>query len=305
MSGDWKRSLADILRVHGRVSATEARRISYETAAKRGDVLFSAFRELRDLGYKLDSVRSLKPKHVEALVRRWREQGQATATIHNKLSILRTFSEWIGKPGIVRPTECYGIEPRRSGLQDRSWSAKGVNAEAKIAQVSVKDPHVGIQLELQRAFGLRMAEAAQLRPHLADKGTYLAIHYGTKGGRDRVVPIETPEQRALLERAKAMTCDRMGSLIPEQYGWKEWRDHYYYVVRACGISRDEGITSHGLRHEYLQEVYAQQSGQALPVKGGAAAAIPRDLERAARQEVAERAGHSRPEIARHYVGRRR
>jgi len=48
----------------------------------------------------------------------------------------------------------------------------------------------------------------QLRPHLADRGTFLSITHGTKGGRDRVEPIRTPQQRALLERAKAFCSTR-------------------------------------------------------------------------------------------------
>ena len=55
-----------------------------------------------------------------------------------------------------------------------------------------------MQLELQRAFGLRMREAALLKVHAADKGAYLAVNWGTKGGRDRVIPIETDYQRDVL-----------------------------------------------------------------------------------------------------------
>jgi len=40
------------------------------------------------------------------------------------------------------------------------------------------------------------------KPHLADKGTHLYVMHGTKGGRDRVIPIETKEQRQLLDKLK-------------------------------------------------------------------------------------------------------
>jgi integrase len=303
--GDWKRSLAAVLREHGRMSADDRKRVGHETTAKRADVLFRAFAELRELGYKLDDVRSFRPKHVEALVQKWRAEGQATSTIHNKLSVLRVFAQWIGKPGIVRPTESYGVPARETGTEDKSWSGKGVNAVSKIEVVRAKDERVAMQLELQRVFGLRMAEAAQLRPHLADKGSYLSVCHGTKGGRDRTVPISTVEQREVLERAKALVVDRTKSLIPDRYSWAAWRQHYYYVVRSCGISREEGITSHGLRHEYLQNLYREQTGLEPPVRGGDHGQIPADLEKAARQEVAEQAGHSRPSISTHYLGRQR
>jgi integrase len=57
-------------------------------------------------------------------------------------------------------------------------------------------------MELQRAFGLRMKEAALLKPNMADKEHYLAVNWGTKGGRDRVVPIQNDYQRDVLMRAK-------------------------------------------------------------------------------------------------------
>jgi integrase len=93
-------------------------------------------------------------------------------------------------------------------------------------------------------------------------------------------------------------------LIPDRYSWAAWRQHYYYVVRSCGISREEGITSHGLRHEYLQNLYREQTGLEPPVRGGDPEQIPVDLEKAARQEVAEQAGHSRVAITSHYLGHR-
>jgi integrase len=302
--GDWKRSLAAVLREHGRVSADDQKRVGHETTEKRADVLFRSFSELRELGYKLDHVRSLKPKHVEELVKKWQAEGQSVSTLHNKLSILRTFSVWIGKPGIVRPTEAYGIPPRQSGSEDRSWGGKGIQLETILAAVRGRDPHVAIQLELQAAFGLRMREAACLRPHLADKGPFLSVNHGTKGGRDRVVPIRSETQREVLERAKALVANRMSSMIPDRYSWAAWRQHYYYIVRSCGISRENGVTSHGLRHEYLQNLYKDQTGQEPPIRGGDPEQIPVDLEKAARQEVAEQAGHSRVAISSHYLGHR-
>ena len=73
-----------------------------------------------------------------------------------------------------------------------------------------------MQLELQRAFGLRMKEAALLKPHVADKENYLAVNWGTKGGRDRVVPIQNDYQRDVLARAKAMLENPNSSMIPKE-----------------------------------------------------------------------------------------
>jgi hypothetical protein len=89
-------------------------------------------------------------------------------------------------------------------------------------------------------------------------------------------------------------------MTPSAYDFKQWRNHYYYVCHQAGISRKDGITSHGLRHERLNEIYQEIIGEASPIKGGA---LPdQTLAAIARQEVAEVAGHSRSSIAGAYIG---
>ena len=84
-----------------------------------------------------------------------------------------------------------------------------MDVAAKLAEVTAKDARVGLQMALQAIFGLRAREAMQLRPHIADKNTYLALTVGTKGGRDRVVPIDTPEKRALVDLAKTFAASKL------------------------------------------------------------------------------------------------
>jgi integrase len=160
---------------------------------------------------------------------------------------------------------------------------------------------VALQLELQAAFGLRAREAMQLRPQLADQGSYLAVNLGTKGGRDRVVPIRSDYQRDVLERAKALAGNRSASTMAPDKTLAQWKNRYYAVLRACGITRAEGITSHGLRHAYANDRYAALAGAAAPVRGGATP--DREADQAARLEVAEELGHSRESITTHYLGR--
>ncbi len=69
-----------------------------------------------------------------------------------------------------------------------------------------------------------------------------------------------------------------------------------------GISRKDGITSHGLRHERLNEIYRELTGQPSPVKGGARGISATHTDKIARQEIAEVAGHSRDSISSAYIG---
>jgi integrase len=304
IAGGWKASLAAALKEHNGARHDGAV-ASFSTQDKRADVLYAGFQRLRDLNFRLDSVTSLRGKHIEALVEDWHARGLSASTLQNSLSIFRTFAGWIGKAGMVRGVECYfapGIATRSSiAREDRSWSARGIDVNAKIEQVRQKDPRIALQLELQAAFGLRAREAMQLRPHLADRGTYLSITQGTKGGRDRVEPIRTAEQRALLERAKALCATPSSSTSDPERRLHQWKNHYYHVVRSCGITREDGITCHGLRHAYAQERYRELTGSDSPVRRGPP--VERGTDKAARHVIAEELGHSREGVTTHYLGR--
>ena len=46
---------------------------SYATQAKRDRMLTMIANQLHELGYRGMTARSLKPKHIEALIEKWRE----------------------------------------------------------------------------------------------------------------------------------------------------------------------------------------------------------------------------------------
>jgi hypothetical protein len=305
MSKSWKASLAEVLRTHNRVRSGGSV-ASYLTQEKRGDVLFAGFAKLRELGYRLEDVRQFKGRHMQALADAWVKEGLGTSALQNYISTFRTFAGWIGKAGMVLRTEDYvGPEKaRRTSIntEDKSWSAKGVDVDAKIAEVRAVDPRIAMQLELQQAFKLRPSEAMQLRPHLADRGHYLAINWGTKGGRDRVVDIATPQQRDVLDRAKALAATPSASMCDPSLTLKQAKGHYYRVVAKCGITKATGaITSYGLRHAGANDRYKELTGEDSPVRGGGD--VDPELDRHARQIIAEELGHSRQHIVTNYIGR--
>jgi integrase len=316
-SGGWKASLASVLKDHN-AAKLNGSTASAATQDKRADVLFASFAKLRELGFRMDSVQSFAGRHVLALVAEWERRGLSASTLQNNLSVLRTFAQWIGKTGMVEGSARYVSSPElasRSSVAsvDHSWQAAGVDIAAVLAKVAGRDERVAVQLQLQAAFGLRPREAMQLLPHLADQGAYLAVSLGTKGGRDRVVPIDSEVKREALAAAKALAGDpqvdkaaRLASTIPADRSLAQWKNHFYYVLREAGISRADGITSHGLRHGYANDRYEEKAGTASPVRGGATPAPgsqARAGDRAARLEVAEELGHSRESVTTHYLGR--
>ena len=165
------------------------------------------------------------------------------------------------------------------------------------------DPRVAMVLELMWIFSLRLKEASLLCPHLADAGAYLDVCRGTKAGRRRVHPINTPAERDTLERAKALVTDPTGCLIPKEKNYKQWQDGMYYLLRKHRINlKQAGTSTHGLRHEGLNRLYEEITGTKSPVRGGQPGEVTPETDRFARAQVAEVAGHSRPAKAGMYLG---
>jgi hypothetical protein len=304
----WKSTLAAVLKAHNKTAASGGKAVGFATQASRQEILWQGFKELRKLGYKLPDVNGFKERHMTALGHLWEKEELSPSTIQNRISIFRVFSGWLGKDGMIRGSECYVKDPKSVERHlitqtDKTWSGQQQDLSDKLDEIRTQDPFVAMQLELQRAFGLRMKEAALLKHHMADKGSYLAVNWGTKGGRDRIIPIQTDYQRDVLTRAKLLITHPHRSMTPEAYDFKQWKNHYYYICREAGISRKDGMTSHGLRHERLNEVYTEMTGQQSPIKGGSANMIDPKMDKMARQEVAEVAGHSRESISSAYIGK--
>lgn len=301
--GGWKATLATVLAMHNKTRSGGSV-AAFATQDKRSDVLFAGFRELRELGYKLESVSQFRGKHMEALAKAWENRGLSPSSVQNNISAFRIFSGWIGKDGMVEGAAKYvsvGAASRSSiNHEDKSWAANGVDPVTTIAEVRMKDERVALCLELQSAFGMRVRESIQLRPHIADRGTYLALTVGTKGGRDRVLPIDTPRKRELIDRAKTFAASKLASVSDPAMTLVQVKNHYYAVVRGCGIKRSEGITSHGLRHGMANDRYEEEAGVPSPVRGGGP--VDRATDRAARLILAEELGHSRESVTTHYLG---
>ncbi len=87
---------------------------SYATQATRSRMLDLIANQLHELGYKHMQARSLKPKHIEALVSLWKDQRISVGTFKNRLSALRWWANKVGKADIIaRDNNAYGIGNRR------------------------------------------------------------------------------------------------------------------------------------------------------------------------------------------------
>ncbi len=277
--------------------AARARDGSHATRAVRQRGLQAMARDLRTLGYQLPGAASIKPKHVTALLAKWKEEGLGDGTLKNRMGWLRWWAATVRKTSIMLPDNAaYGIGQRDRYRGDR---ANRLDPE-RLAKV--QDPLIRHALRLQAAFGLRREEALKFRVVFADRGDRLVLKPSwTKGGRYREIPLTHPRQRQLLDEIRADVGDR--ALIPDGKLYKHQLNRYRHEMMRTGLGR-----GHALRHAYAQWRYKTLTGHSCPARGGLpAAALGAALEerdRLARETIAEELGHGRIDVTDAYLGPR-
>jgi len=269
---------------------------SFGTKTKRLASLISMGKELADFGYRFKNPKSLKPKHVEALVSGWKDRGLSTGTIKNRMSHLRWWAEKIGKQNVVlRNNSDYGIENR---TYVTSLSKARTFTDHQLDKV--KCEYVKASLQLQRSFGLRREEAIKFDCNYAIKKDHIVLK-GTwcKGGKQRVVPITSQDQRQALEYALRVSGNR--SLIPS---------HKNYIQQLKVYERQTSLAKlnkmHGLRHEFAQQQYHKLTGWKCPAKGGLKrfemTPIQKNIDFESRLKISKMLGHERIEVTAVYLG---
>ena len=270
---------------------------SYATQRDRERVLTLVATQLHEQGYRHLTAASLKPKHVDALVERWKAEDLATGTIKNRLAELRWWAEKIGKQNVLaRDNEHYGI-----GKRQYVTNVSKARELVPEALAKVTDPFTQMSLRLQAAFGLRRAESIKICPAWADRGERLALKDSwTKGGRARDIPIRNAELRQLLDEAKALAG--RGSLIPAGQTYVEQLRRFEYQCTAAGVHR-----VHGHRHQYALTRYQELTGWPAPAAGGPRSkhlnSEQRSFDHAARLMISAELGHDRAQITALYLGR--
>ena len=283
--------------------------VSYSTAATVADRFATAWQELRE-----DGMRWLEDVTREAVIEYGRdlaervEAGEMTPSYaQNLISAVNTAMTIAsrGRWESVSPTKDCGI-PQRSAVREDVPGALDREAYGR-ALDAVRDQlgdRAAAVVELCRELGLRSKEASLIdaRAALQDalqKG-FIRLTEGTKGGRDREIPITSQKQLETLSRAAAAQGgDR--SMIPSYQSWREWREGTLRDARET-VQQYTGGGLHDLRAAYACERYEQLTGHAAPVAGGTIA--DRELDREARAQIAEELGHGRIDVVAEYVGRR-
>ncbi|MBD1549528.1 phage integrase N-terminal domain-containing protein [Roseibium aggregatum] len=270
---------------------------SFGTRALRQRGLLAMAQDLKAMGYRLPDAWSIRGKHINALVSRWKTAGLSDQTVRNRLTWLRWWGYQVGKPGLLPKTnDTFGLAERGRFSGNKAKRLEGPALDR------VTDRRVQLALKLEAAFGMRREEALKFRPQLADKGDCLVMKASwCKGGRSREIPLTHPKQRALLDEVKALVGD--GSLIGQGRNYYQALKSYENQLVKAGISN-----AHGYRHAYAQWRYKQLTGWSCPAAGGPTVdrmtPAEADRDRDARMTVSHELGHGRLDVTDTYLGRR-
>jgi len=276
---------------------------SYATQAARREVLAQVAHDLKDMGFRTLPATGLKPKHVVALVERWRASGIAVTTMKNRMAYVRWWAEKVGKQNCVPRTNAELGIGRRKYVTNVSKAVVLTSGDLE----KITDVRIRCSVELQEAFGLRREECLKFQPSYALNGqapdSVKEIRLWPswcKGGRGRAVPITDERQPAVLARAAALAGS--GSMIPKHLKYVQQLGRYVNAVEKAGLCK-----LHGLRHLYAQRRYHQLTGWLAPAAGGPLSRQltkeQRVIDRAARLQVSAELGHTREEITAVYLGR--
>lgn len=270
---------------------------SFATQAARKKHLKRVARELRMLGYNQMHVRSLKLKHVHALINYWQRTGHSIGTQKNVLAHLRWWAGKIGKDEMIPKSNKELLVGTRCLIPSESKAQYLKRNQLK----QISNEYMRLSIELQQEFGLRQEESFKFRPTYADRGSYIELKGSwTKGGRQRSIPVVSFEQRDLIDRIHAVAGQ--GSLIPAEYSLKTWKSKYQWVLTNLGLKN-----LHGLRHGYAQRRYRDLAGFESVFAGGskrkALDSDQRVIDSQARLQVSQELGHNRIEITDVYLGR--
>lgn len=264
-----------------------------QTNRQRGLTAMGA--ELTQLGYKLKCCRSIKPKHVTALINHWQDSGLTKATMRNRMSWLRWWAMKVDKTSILdKRNVAYELNEDRTKRNNRAFELDA----NKLNTISC--PYVRAAIMLQAAFGLRREEALKFQPNIAIKKDCIMLKGSwTKGGRPRTIPITAAHQRVVLNAVQQIAGN--GALIPPASTYAEHLKRYERSTYKAGFKR-----LHGLRHHYSQNRYFHLTNMHCPLRGGPRRSMlsedQYELDRQARQRIAKELGHNRLDICDIYIG---
>ena len=305
--GFRSRDMSKAARFAMQAEAKESR-VSFSTTATVADRFAKFANFAKEVGVRwLEQVdRELVESYGRELAQQVERGELSASTAQNYVSAINTVMATVtkGQWESVSPTKDCGIE-QRSAIRAEPIYSLDREKVAEAAQITYErvSERAAAVIELARDLGLRSKEASLLDAQKALKEAIqtgkVTISEGTKGGREREIPITSQRQIETLQRAAEAQGSARAVMDPSA-NWKSWRNGELRAAREIvqEVTGDRGL--HDLRAAYAAERYEQLTGVPAPVMTDERA--PKEIDREARLTIAEELGHGRWEITNNYLG---
>lgn len=285
--------------------ATGSAQISFSTAATNADrwIVFAKWAKAHGIKKMENVSKDVVISYGRFLSEKVRVSSMAAATAQNYVSAVNSVMSIATSWHSVSPTKDCGIAQRCAIRQDTPAALDREIYEQALRAVEVQiGERAAAVVELARELGLRTKEASLLNAKNALREAksrgLITVLDGSKGGRERQIPITLPSQiEALLRASEAQGSAR--SVIPEEQNWKTWRSGELRETRNV-IREQTGGSLHDLRASYACERYQTLVQHQAPCTGAPIQNKP--LDKQARLQIAAELGHARIEVVSEYVG---
>src|SRR3569833_955710 len=271
--------------------AADQKRIGYQLSGahltrQARDATFSTFAKvMREQGYGIHNAAQIGGKHLQAFAAHRAQQGIGARARANELSHLRSVLVRIGKQGLARnraySNHALGIERGSRIGTKRPLSDDAIRAfQQRMGHLG--RPAIGAILELQRALGLREAEAiragqtetlSRWERELRNHGSVRVVE-GTKGGRPRAVHPANVE-RAIVAIRQALS---VLSVTQQRYLVTRADGASTNLKEALGVYRNlchrAQLQRHAARYAFAQERVEAYRAQGYKRAGSASSDLP-------------------------------
>ncbi len=201
--------------------------------------------------YGLQSIKDIKPAHVERYFAELRNGGMSAGRMANHASAMRLMCRMIGKSEVVPSNRELGCSRTVANRTKNADVRLDVNKSTEVRE-HLSDNNK-IAYDMARHFGLRQKETLLSRKTVERDGMDYLIVEGAKGGRPRQVPITTKEQREVLARNEAYRATHGGKLIDEDKNLEQGIRQLQNELAAAGADRSSRANMHTLRREWIIE----------------------------------------------------
>lgn len=254
---------------------------NYSVAQKTTEKLLSNIKSIStflEKTYGLQRIGDVKTHMVNLYFDKMKASGYSPATMASHSGAWRVIAEATGKRNIVpRANAELGIS-RTDRFSPKTADIERINDIRQA--LYAKSENLGSAHDMRVAFGLRSMESIRSsKSERIDGKEFLRVE-GAKGGRPRLLEINTPEQREAIQRVQAIAeRQHTQGLIPPDKSLRQFYNIQKNTLSNLNATKSNGANMHVLRHSYAQQLSRNGTSD---------------------KKIAEVLGHGREEVVKHY-----